>query len=142
MDSSDEEVLLESCCLVIIIRSKSKGKGKGRCVSMIENLISGCLYNELFSESKKENVRPFKVWLDTLLFIKMLLKTGQLPSKHFPSCPFIFLYFLFHKGKDTSAISQQSVQHLVYIFPIFFRFHKCFNNFHLSKSILVNNFFH
>ena len=120
MDSSDEEVLLESCCLVIIIRSKSKEIGKGRCVSMIENRISGYLYNELFSESKKENVRPFKVWLGPLLFIKMLLKIAQLLSKHFPSCPFIFL---FHKGKDTSAIPQPSVQHLVYIFPIFFRFH-------------------
>ena len=73
MDSSDAEVLLESCCLVIIIRSKSKEIGKGRCVSMIENRISGYLYNELFSESKKENVRPFKVWLGPLLFIKMLL---------------------------------------------------------------------
>ena len=79
MDSSDEEVLLESCCLVVIIRSKSKEKGKERgcgkylkkrteqgvchrrCVSMIENRISGYLYNELFSKSKKENVRPFKV---------------------------------------------------------------------------------
>ena len=30
MDSSDEEVLLESCCLVVIIRSKSKEKGKER----------------------------------------------------------------------------------------------------------------
>ena len=30
MDSPDEEVLLESCCLVVIIRSKSKEKGKGR----------------------------------------------------------------------------------------------------------------
>ena len=30
MDSSDEEVLLESCCLVVIIKSKSKEKGKGR----------------------------------------------------------------------------------------------------------------
>ena len=29
MSSSDEEVLLESCCLVII-RSKPKEKGKGR----------------------------------------------------------------------------------------------------------------
>ena len=30
MDSPDEEVLLESCCLVVIIWSKSKEKGKGR----------------------------------------------------------------------------------------------------------------
>ena len=43
------------------------------------------------------------------------------------------LYFLFHKSKDTSAIPQPSIQHLVYVFPIFFRFHECFDNFHLSK---------
>ena len=30
MDSSDDEVLLESCYLAVIIRSKSKVKGKGR----------------------------------------------------------------------------------------------------------------
>ena len=30
MDSSDKEGLLESCCLVVIIRSKSKEKGKRR----------------------------------------------------------------------------------------------------------------
>ena len=52
------------------------------------------------------------------------------------------LYFLFHKRKDTSAIPQPSVQHIVYVFPIFFRFHKCFNNFHVNKKILINKFFH
>ena len=54
----------------------------------------------------------------------------------------LLLYlFLFHKGKDTSAISQPSVQHLVYVFPIFFRFYKCFINFHLSKNILITTSF-
>ena len=101
---------------------------------MIENRISGYLYNELFNERKKENVWPFKVWLGPLLFIKILLKTAQLFSKHFPSGK--------DKGKDTSAIPQPSVQHLVYVFPFFFRFHKCFNNFHFSKNILINIFFH
>ena len=105
---------------------------------MIENRISGYLYNELYSESKKENVRPFKVWLGLLLFIKTLLKTAQLLSKYFLSGLYLcILYFLFHKGKDTSAIPQPSVQHLVYVFPIFFRFDKCFNNFHLSKKIFL-----
>ena len=109
---------------------------------MIENRISGYLYNELFSESKKENIWPFKVWLGPLLFIKILLKTAQLLSKHFPSgLSLNILYFLFHKGKYTSAIRQPSVQHLVYVFPFFFRFHKRFNNFHLSKNILINIFF-
>ena len=90
-------------------------------------------------------VRPFKVWFGPLLLIKILLKTAQPLSKHFPSglslCilyqrlltiitkrsildvaavldPPLF-HFLFHKGKDTSAIPQPSAQHLVYVFPIF-----------------------
>ena len=109
---------------------------------MIENRISRYLYNELFSESEKENVRPFKLWLGNLLFIKILSKTVQLLSKHFPSSlSLCILYFLFHNGKNTSAVPQPSVQHLVYVFPIFFRFHKCFNNFHLSKIILINIIF-
>ena len=30
---------------------------------MIENRISGYLYNERFSESNEEKLRPFKIWL-------------------------------------------------------------------------------
>ena len=90
----------------------------------------------------KKNVRSFKVWLGPLLLIKIQLKTAQLLSKHFPSgLSLCILYFLFHEGKDTFTIPQPSVQHLVYVFPIFFRFHKCFNNFHLNKNILINKFF-
>ena len=92
----------------------------------------------------KKNAWPFKVWLGPLLFIKILLKTAQLLSKHCPSGLSLSLYplFPFHKGKDTSAIPQPSVQHLVYLFPIFFCFYKCFNNFHLSKNILMDKIFH
>ena len=90
-----------------------------------------------------KNVRPFKAWLGFLLFIKILLKTAQLLPEYFPSgLSLCILYFLFHKSKDTSAIPQPSVQHLVYVFPIFYRFHNCFNNFHSSKNILINKFFH
>ena len=71
----------------------------------------------------KKNVRPFKVWLGPLLFIKVLLRTAQLFSKHFySSLSLCILYFLFHKSKDTSAIPQPNVQHLVYVFLIFFAF--------------------
>ena len=77
-----------------------------------------------------------------LLFMKILLKTSQLLSRHFLfGLSLCILYFLFHKGKDTSGIPQPSVQNLVYVFRIFFRFHKCFNNFHLNKNILINKFF-
>ena len=58
-----------------------------------------------------------------------------------PSLSLCNLYFLFNKGKDTSAIPQPSVHEFVYVLPIFFRFHKCFHNFHQSKILLTNKFF-
>ena len=95
----------------------------------------------LLAKVVKKNVRSFKVWLGPSLIIKILLKSAQLLSKHFsPRLSLGILYFLFHKGKDTSVIPQSSVHHLVYVFPIFFRFRKCFNNFHLSKILLTNKF--
>ena len=100
-----------------------------------------CIMNCLVKVMKK-NGRPLKVWLGSLLFIKILLKTAQLLSKHFPSVSLCILYFLFDKGTDTSAIPLPSDQHLVYVYPIFFGFHKCFNNFYLSKNILINNIFY
>ena len=103
---------------------------------MIENITFQviCIMN---AKVMKKNVRPFKVWLGPLLFIKILLKTAQLFSMHFSSgLSLSILYFLFHKGKDTFAISQPSVQHLAYVLLVFFRFHKCFNNFHLRKNTL------
>ena len=96
----------------------------------------------------KKNIRPFKVWVGPLLFIKIVLETAQLLSKHFTfelSLSLLSFIYFFHKGKDTSGILQPSVQHLVYVFPIFFRFHKYFNNLHLSKNIFINKinkFFH
>ena len=53
-------------------------------------------------------------------------------SSRFLSLFLCILYFLFHEGKDTSAILQPSVYHLAYVSPIFFCFHKYFNNFHLK----------
>ena len=53
MDSSDEEVLLESCCLVIIIRSKSKEKEKGRgCGKYLKTE-----YNKEFTRSLLQEMR-------------------------------------------------------------------------------------
>ena len=64
----------------------------------------------------KKNVRPFKEWLGPLLFIKILLKSAQLLSKHFRSgLSLCIIYCFFHKGKDASAVLQPSVQHLVYV---------------------------
>ena len=90
-----------------------------------------------------KDVRPFKVWLGFLLFIKMLLETAKLLPKNFTSgFSLCKLYFVSHKSKDTSPIPQPNVQHLVYVFPIFFCYHKCFDNFHLSKNMLIKKLFH
>ena len=106
---------------------------------MIENHISGNLYHENFSESCDGQCTIFQC-LGPLLFINILLKTVQLLSKHFPpSLCLCILYFRFHKGKDTSAIPQPSVHYLVYVFPIFFCFHKCFNNF--EKCVFIFYFY-
>ena len=64
---------------------------------MIENRISGYLYNELFSESNEEKCTAFQSMAWPFIIIKILLKTTQLLSKHFPSdLPLCILYFLFH----------------------------------------------
>ena len=107
-----------------------------RCVPIIENRISGYLYNEIFSKVIKKNVRTLKVWLAPLLVIKILLKTAELLSKHFPSGLSLFVSFIYSKGKYTSAIPQPSVQHLVYVFLIFFRFYKFF----LLKHVFLHSF--
>ena len=81
---------------------------------MIEYQISGYFHNEPFSESNEEKCMPFKVWLGPLLLMKILIKTAQLVSKYFPSgLSFGIHNFLFHKVKDTSAISQPSLQDLL-----------------------------
>ena len=145
MDSSDEEVLLESCCLVVIIRSKSKEKGKGRgfgkylkkeqnkeftmvyCrryVSIIEDRISSYLYNELFSKINEEKCRAFQNMACFLIVYKNTIRSCPTTLQAFPfrSISLYPFFFLFHKGKDTSAIPQPSVQHLPYVFPHFLSF--------------------
>ena len=100
----------------------------------------------------KKNVRPFKVWLGPLrIFHKNTIKNCSTVLEIFSSWSLslslsLSLSFslspLFHKSKDTSAISQPSVHYLVYVFLIFFRFHRCVNNFHSSKNLRTNKLFH
>ena len=153
------------CCFLLKyhqeeIKRKEKGVGTGNIFKKIEwgvyhNLMQKMRVSDresnfmlfvmnFLAKVMKKNVRPFNVWLGPLLFIKIILKTAQLFSKHFPSgfLSLCILFFLFHKSKDTSGIVRPSVQDLVYVFAIFFRFHKCFNNFHLSENILINKFFY
>ena len=115
-----------------------------QAMNVNENRISGYLDNELFSESNEEKCTAFQRMAWFIVVHKKLLKTAQLLSEHFPSgfSLFVSLISFIHKGKDTSAVPRPSVQHLLYVFLIFFRFHNWFNNFHLSKNILINKFFH
>ena len=91
----------------------------------------------------KKNVEHFKIWLAFLLFIKILLETAQLLSKHFPSglslCILFFSFFI--KARILLQFLSQAFSIFRLFSPIFFRFHKCFSNFHLSKNILINKFF-
>ena len=95
---------------------------------MIGNYITSNLYNEVFSESSEPST----------------VKIAQLFSKHFIPDLSLFVSFIsfFIKARDTFAIPQSSVHHLVYDFPMFFCFHKCLNNFYSSKNLPTNKFFH
>ena len=111
---------------------------------MIENLILGYLYNELFRKNNEEKCTVFQNMALSLIVQKNTIKNCSTALQAFSlwylsQC---ILYFLFHKSKDTSEIPQPSFQYIANLFPIFFRFHKSFNNFHLSKNISINKFFH
>ena len=111
---------------------------------MTENRISSYLYTELFSKSNEEKCKAFQSMAWSLIVHKNAIKncSTALQAFSFRSLYLCTLHFLFHKVKVTSGITQPSVQHLVYVFPIFCRFHKCFNNLHLSKNIFISKFFH
>ena len=91
---------------------------------MIKNRISGYLYNELSSESNEKNLRPFKVWLGPLMFTRILLKTAQLLSKHFPSglSPFVSFISFFIKAKILPQFLSQAFKNLYMFSPFSFVF--------------------
>ena len=92
---------------------------------MIENRISGYLYNELFSKGNEEKcTTTFQSMAWSLIVHKNNCSTAPQPFS-FRSLS-LYTLFPFHKSKDTSAIPQSSVQHLVYVFPIFFVFINAF----------------
>ena len=51
-------------------------------------------------------------------------------------------FSFFIKARILLQFLSQAFSIFLMFSPIFFRFHKCFNNFHLSKNILINKFFH
>ena len=80
------------------------------------------------------------VWLGPLLFIKTLLLSAQLLSKHFPSgLSLLVSFILYFQGYFGNFSAMRSA--CCVCFPISYCFHKCFNNFHLSKNFLINKFF-
>ena len=83
---------------------------------MIENRISGYLYNELFSESNEEKCTAFQRMDWSLIIHKNPIKNSSTALQAF-SFRSLSLYPLF--PLKTSAIPQPSVQHLVYMFSSF-----------------------
>ena len=83
---------------------------------MKENQVSGYLYNELFSESNEEKCTAFQSIAWSLIVHKNTIKncSTTLLLVSFS----LFVCFISSKGKNTSAILQPSVQHVVYDFPI------------------------
>ena len=151
MDSLDKEVLLESCCFLLNYQQEqSKRKRKRTWMQEIflkrieqgvyHNLLREMrasdgesyfrlLHNELFSESNEEKCAAFQSLAWSL--------TAQLLSKYFPSgLSLCILYFLFIKPRILLQSSAKRSDRF-YVCPIFFRFHKCFNNFRLNKNILI-----
>ena len=88
---------------------------------MIENRISGYQYNELFSKSNEEKCTVFQSMAWSLIVHENPIKNSStaLQAFSFRTLSFCVLYFLFHKGRDTSAIPQPIVQHLVYASFVF-----------------------
>ena len=83
---------------------------------------------------KVSSQSSFRMSVSWPLIVSIITKECCSFGIHFSSLTF--------KGKGTYTIPQPSVYQLVYVFPIFFRFHKYLNNFRLSKTLLTNRFFH
>ena len=136
VDSSDEEVLSDSCfSLLNHHQEQIKRKRKRIWVQeILKKRIEQGVYHNLLKEINTENrISAIQNMTWSLIVHKNTIKNYSTAPQAFSFWSFLgVLYFLFHKGKDTCAIPQPSVQNLVYVFPIFFRFHKCFNNFHLT----------
>ena len=91
-----------------------------KCVSMIENRVSGYLYNELFSESNGEKCTVFQSMACFFIVHENTIKNCSTAFQAFSvwSLSFCILYFLFHKGNDTSAILNQAFS-ILYMFLLF-----------------------
>ena len=112
-----------------------------RCAFWV-SLLSLMLASRANQEKREKNIGAGNILkrIGQGVYYNLLLSCS--PSIFLPvSLSLCILYSLFHEGKDTSAIPQLSVHHLVFVFPILFCFHKGFNNFHLSKISELISFF-
>ena len=141
MDSSDEDVLLESYCFILNQHKEQiKRKRKWtwvreifkkrieqgftiiycrRCVSMIENRVSGYLYNELFSESNEEKCTAFQSMAWSLIVHKNTIKNCSTALQAF-SFRSLFVSFIsfFIKARILLQFLSQAFS-ILYMFLLF-----------------------
>ena len=108
---------------------------------MIENRISGYLYNELFSESNEEKCTAFQSMAWSLIVHNNTIKNCSTALQAF-SFRSLFVSFISFFIKARILLQFLSQAFSILYFLIFFCFHKCYDNFHLRKNILINKFFH
>ena len=74
--------------------------------------------------------------------IKLQAKACNLIKKGLQQRSFLVNFKKFLRTPFLQNTSWRNVHHFVYVLLIFFRFHKCFNIFHLRKDFITNRFFH
>ena len=114
-----------------------------RYVSIIEDRISSYLYNELFCKINDKKWRAFKNMACSLIVYKNTIRncSTALQAFLFRSISLYPFFSFFIKARILLQFLSQAFSIFLMFSPIFFRFHKCFSNFHLSKNILINKFF-
>ena len=98
---------------------------------MIENRISGYLYNELSSNSNEEKCTTFQSMAWSLIVYKSTIKNRStaLQAFSFRSLSLCIFYFLFLKAGILLQFLSQAFSIFYTFSPISLFFHKCFNNF-------------
>ena len=93
---------------------------------MIENRISGYLYNGLFSKSNKEKCTAFQTMAWSLIVDQSTIQNCSTALQAFPFRS-LSLYALFPlKARILLQFLSQAFN-ILYVFPIFFRFYKFFH---------------
>ena len=116
--------------------------------------VSLCLCLSLSLSLSVSFILYFKVFLKILqnsqentcarvsFLIKLQAKACNLIKKRLQQRSFLVNFKKFLRTPFLQNTSWRNVHHFVYVLLIFFRFHKCFNIFHLRKDFITNRFFH